>query len=243
MCSSITAAPTTEETSTTTISSTFEDIHTTTTPFYDIRVNEVDGKSPNDELFATSRTTTKLIETTEQEVPVTTESVFDKRFDGVAENEDGFESWKKSLIHEVEKSAETTTLSTLSSIAPQHPSISEHTRDRIMQHYRELMRSQFLRTLLIMLSEVKKRQMQHQQQQDVQESQVVETSVPYHSGSECECEIDDVSTSDDGKVIVFDENTRKYVYVDGKTLAEKIQQRHAHHVSVIRMFEKRKCEN
>jgi hypothetical protein len=87
-----------------------------------------------------------------------------------------------------------------------------------------------------MLSEVKKRQMQ----QDMQESQVVETSVPYHStaGSECECEIDDVSTSDDGKVIVFDENTGKYVYVDGKALAEKIQQRHAHHVSLIRMPKK-----
>jgi hypothetical protein len=231
MCSSINAAPTTEDTSTimtTTLSSAFDNFHTT--PFFDTRVNEVDGNSPNDELLSDITTTT----TTTEEIPIsTTESKFDKRFDGAGGDEDGFESWKKSLIHEVEKSEEAaTTLSTpslSSSTASQHPSISEHTRARIMHHYREIMRSQFLRTLLIMLSEVKKRQMQ----QDAQESQVVETSVPYHSaGSECECEIDDVSSSDDGKVIVFDESTGKYVYVDGKTLAAKI---HAHHVSVIQM--------
>ena len=84
---------------------------------------------------------------------------------------------------------------------------------------------------------------QQQHQEELQESQVVETSMPYsvssrsssssNDDSDCECEIDDVSSSDDGKVIVFDESTGKYVYVDGKDLDEKIQERNAQHVSEI----------
>lgn len=215
---------------TTTLS--FETTTTTTALLPDTRINEVDGKSPNDEVleeFSTPSTTT-----TEE---MTTESEIDKRFDI---EETTMMTTKQSLVEATKDSIMDDKIE-ISTSLPAVLSLSDHTNARIMQHYREMLRSQFLRTLLVTLSELKKRQMQQQQhQEELQESQVIETSMPYSvssksisDDSDCECEIDDVSSSDDGKVIVFDESTGKYVYVDGKDLDEKIQERNAQHVSEI----------
>lgn len=204
---------------------------TTTALLPDTQINEVDGKSPNDEVleeFSTPSTTT-----TEE---MTTESEIDKRFDVEETTMMMMKTTEESLIEATKESIMDDKIET-STLLPAVQSLSDHTNARIMQQYREVLRSQFLRTLLLTLNELKKRQMQQQHQEEVQESQVVETSMPYSANSsgdsDCECEIDDVSTSDDGKVIVFDENTGRYVYVDGRDLDEKIQERNAQHVSEI----------
>lgn len=206
------------------------DTTTTTTAFlHDTRINEVDGKSPNDEVLEEFSTTTTRTTTEE----MTTESEIDKRFDIDETTMMSTTTAVESLVETTKESIMDDKIETSTSLPAVH-ALSDHTNARIMQHYREMLRSQFLRTLLVTLSELKRRQMQQQQQQqhqeEVQESQVVESSMPY---SDCECDFDDVSTSDDGKVIVFDESTGKYVYVDGKDLDEKIQERNAQHVSEI----------
>lgn len=213
---------------------------TTTSIFLDTGINEVDGKSPNDELL--ELTTTSITAASAQTTEMTTirkmeSSEIDKGFDFKVEKNEEEESLQDS-----------TTKDSIIEISTQ-PSSSQtdDSNSQFIQHYREMLRRQFLRTLLIMLSEIKKRQMQQQQpplatpesthEMLQEESKIVENSMPSISSaifnSDCECEIDDVSTSDDGKVIVFDENTGKYVYVDGKDLEEKIQERNAQHVSVI----------
>lgn len=167
------------------------------TPFFDTRVNEVDGEVSNDEVTTTN-------------VPEQTESIFDKRFD-----------IEEDLIKET--TSQPTPQMQIPLTTEDPIATTENSAMQAYQTYQNVLQQQMLRTFLMLLTEIRKRQMQAPAEQEVQESQVVETSMP------CECEIDDVSTSDDdGNVIVFDENSGRYVSISKKLLNEDES-----HVSII----------
>jgi hypothetical protein len=101
---------------------------------------------------------------------------------------------------------------------------------RVYNAYQDILQSQIFRTFYTLLTELQKSQLHPTPQQEVHESQVIETSMPYFNPSEYKN--DDVNGSgDDDKVIVFDENSGKYVYLDRKLLMQ--DQQDESHVSII----------
>lgn len=96
---------------------------------------------------------------------------------------------------------------------------------RVIQHYREVLRAHVFRALFAMLNEMKRRKQeslqrqQFHQNQATLESQIVETRTQLHSSAAAGNEFkwgdeDNATRSDNGKVIVYDGNLRKYVYID-----------------------------
>jgi transcriptional regulator of met regulon len=83
-------------------------------------------------------------------------------------------------------------------------------RAKALQQIKKMLKAHVLRAILTILNDAKKRQIQ---EQHTSESQVVEETLHAVSGSECECD-DDVSTNDEDKVIAFDKNLQRYVYMD-----------------------------
>lgn len=105
---------------------------------------------------------------------------------------------------------------------------------RVIQHYKEILRAHVLRALFAMLGELKRRQVESEQQhQHAHESRIIEAKALHHrssnTNSECGDENDDVSTNDNGKVIVYDKNVQGYVYIDKKDLLEQTS-----HVKMVR---------
>lgn len=82
---------------------------------------------------------------------------------------------------------------------------------------RKLLRAHVLQAALTLLNEARKRQMANNQEQHVMESQIVEETVHAASTSDCGCEEDDdddVSVNHDDKIIAFDKDLQRYVYMD-----------------------------
>lgn len=185
-----------------------ENIQTSTEIFVDTKLNEVNGKLPKEE-----EDTTKLD---------STESPFDKRFDSDERlvSTTTSQPWLQMQIP-----------STSDAPVPTHEFevTTDNAAMRMYQTYQDILRQQIFRTFLTLLMEIQQRQMQSASQQEVQESQIIEISMPYFNPSAYKF---DVSTNgDDGKVIVFDENSGSYVYLDRKLLIEN--QQNESHVSVI----------
>lgn len=94
-------------------------------------------------------------------------------------------------------------------------------RRKLLIEIRKMLRAHLLRTVLTTLNEAKKRQVSLTQEQHAMESQIVEESIPAVSGSECECEDRDDAPEDDEKVIAFDRNSQRYVYMDKEVYKRK----------------------
>lgn len=88
-------------------------------------------------------------------------------------------------------------------------------RRNILIEIRKVLRAHMLRTVLTLLNESKKRQTVKAPEQHAMESQIIEQTVPAVYESECDCgERDDVSTNDENKIIAFDQDLQRYVYMD-----------------------------
>lgn len=93
------------------------------------------------------------------------------------------------------------------------PELSEQ-RKALVQ-IKKILQAHVLKALVTLLNEVKQRQQVQAHEQQTMESQVVEGSLHSSIGSDCACEEnDEVSTSDDNKVIAFDKLQQRYVYMD-----------------------------
>lgn len=185
-----------------------ESIKTSTETFFNTELNEINGK-----LLKEEETTANTFDTTE--------TPFDKRFD-IDENSSNAITLQPLLQMQIPSTSDIPVVTATQEleVTTDNPSMQAY------QTYQEILQSQIFRTFFTVLTELQK----HQTQQEVQESQLIETSMPYFNPSECK--FDDVSTSgDDGKVIVFDENSGSYVYLDRKLLMENEQ--NESHVSVI----------
>jgi uncharacterized protein involved in high-affinity Fe2+ transport len=184
-----------------------ESIQTSTETFFNTELNEI-----NSELLKEEETTANTFETTE--------TPFDKRFD-IDDN-----SSNAITLQPLQMQIPSTSDVPVSTATQELEVTTDNASMQAYQTYQEILQSQIFRTFFTVLTELQK----HQTQQEVQESQLIETSMPYFNPSECK--FDDVSTSgDDGKVIVFDENSGSYVYLDRKLLMESEQ--NESHVSVI----------
>lgn len=158
------------------------------------KINEIVGEPQKDE-------------TTNE--PETTESPFDKRF-----NIDG-----DSITSQSPNQMQIPITTDAPSMTSELP--AENSPVEVYQMYQDILQSQIYRTFFMLLAELQSRQLLSHSQQEVQESQVIETSMPYFTPSDC--------TTDDGKVIVFDENSGSYVYLD----KDLLNQQDESHVSVI----------
>ena len=95
-------------------------------------------------------------------------------------------------------------------------------RTKLLIEIRKMLRAHLLRKALTMLNEAKKRQLFQTPEQHATESRIVEEIVPAFSGSECECdEQADVSSKDEDKVIAYDKNLHRYVYMDKMEYEQK----------------------
>jgi hypothetical protein len=88
---------------------------------------------------------------------------------------------------------------------------SEPESTKALQQIRKILRAHILRSLLILLNEAKQRQQSQTYELHAMESQVVEDKIHAVSGSNAN---DEVSTSDNGKIIAFDSDSQRYVYMD-----------------------------
>lgn len=114
------------------------------------------------------------------------------------------------------------------------PELSE--KRKALLQIKNLLRAHILKTLLTLLNEVKQRQKMQAPEQQTMESHVVEESLHSASSSDCKCEEnDEVSTSDESKVIVFDKNQQRYVYMD-KEDYERAQSLQYENVSIHGIF-------
>lgn len=130
----------------------------------------------------------------------------------------------ESTTIKIETSSTTSEITTEKAIQESSPSnvkngaesFSLAERTKALVELRKMLRAHALRTVLTLLNEAKKRQKSQAPQQQVLESQIFEDTVPASSFmSECGCdENDEVSTSDEDKVIAFDKNLQRYVYMD-----------------------------
>lgn len=88
-------------------------------------------------------------------------------------------------------------------------------RAKSLQQIKQILKAHVLRTVLTALSEARKNQQSQTQELLTQESQVVEDSMHAASRSKCEYEENaDVSTDDDDKIIAFDKDSQRYIYMD-----------------------------
>lgn len=129
-----------------------------------------------------------------------------------------FEKLETTTIESTSTTSEKSLLQSSPSVMANGTKSSElEARTKMLVEIRKMLRAHLLRTVLTLLNEAKKRQpSQTLEHQHAMESQIVEETVPAFSGSECDCyeHSFDVSTNDDDKVIAFDKNLNRYVYMD-----------------------------
>lgn len=104
-------------------------------------------------------------------------------------------------------------------------------RAKTLQQIKQMLKAHVLRTVLTSLNEAKKRQQSQTQELLTQESKVVEDSVHAASGHKCEYEENvDVSTDDDDKIIAFDKDSQRYVYMDKEDYERLLASHRSSHV-------------
>lgn len=120
---------------------------------------------------------------------------------------------------------------------------TDEMKSRTMQQLKKMLKAHILRGLLTDLNESRKRQLAHVQESQGQESNIHEEFYPSwtaSAGSFCDCSRDD-NTSNDSKIISFNDKSNKYSHIDRKnyplTNQKVISQ--SHHV-ILFAFEKLK---